>query len=70
MLVENSVVVADFIRGIFIPMQIISIVCFILFWFVIIYSSCELKPKALWWLIPLGAELLFALWFFATFTIK
>lgn len=70
MLVENSVVVADFISGIFIPLRIISTVCFLLFWFVIAYRCIEQKPKALWWLIPLGTELLFALWFFATFTIK
>ncbi len=70
MLVENSIVIADFIRGLFIPIKGLTIFCAIAALFVLMYSFIEEKPEVRWWLIPIGLELLFALWFFSTFSLQ
>lgn len=67
--IQNSLVIADFIRGLFIPIGIISLVCFVAIIPLIIYGGIEDSKKALRWGIACGIELLCAIWFFSTFTI-
>lgn len=70
MLVENSIVVANFIKGLFVPMAVLTglagLVAVILF----IYACAVEKPKVLYWEIPVGIFLLFAIWFFSTFSLR
>lgn len=70
MLVENSMFVADFFGGFYLVMIWLTLASAIAAYFVFLFASIEKKPRAYWWLIPIGLELLFALWFFCTFSIK
>jgi len=78
MLVENSIVVANFIKGLFLPIGIISVftaLALIILWFgtFIPYEEPTKQKfrdklkKFIWVAIP---ELGFALWFFSTFTLR
>ena len=69
MLIENSVVIADFINGIFLPLKVLTVVCFMLGVVIFAYTYIEDKPKARWWLLPICLEMMFALWFFSTFSL-
>ena len=70
MLVENSIVIANFVQGLFVPLGFLSVGAVITALFVLMYAHIEEKPKVLYWEIPLGIFLLFAIWFFSTFTMK
>lgn len=70
MLVENSIVVANFVKGLFVPLQFLTIIVGIIAFVLLVYASVEEKPKVLYWEIPVGVFLFFAIWFFATFSIK
>lgn len=69
MLVENSIVVANFIRGLFVPMEVLTGIALIIF-FVFGTYYLDGDKKALWWEVPTAAFLMFALWFFSTFTLR
>lgn len=70
MLVENSIVVANFIKGLFVPLQVLTDCAVIIAIILLMYASIEEKPKVLYWEIPIGIFLFFATWFFSTFTMK
>lgn len=70
MLVENSIVVANFIKGLFVPLSFLTVGAAIVGIVLLIYASIEEKPKVLYWEIPIGVFLFFATWFFSTFTMK
>ena len=75
MLVENSIVIADFIRGLFVPLGVLTFVCAIAGFIIFMVSVFTLieehrKSPLRWWLIPIGLELVFALWFFSTFSLQ
>lgn len=70
MLVENSIVVANFVKGLFVPLQFLTAGAIITAFVLLVYASVEEKAKVLYWEIPVGIFLFFAIWFFATFTIK
>lgn len=70
MLVENSMFIADYMRGFYLVMIWLTLASAIAGYFVFCFACIEKKPRAYWWLIPIGLELLFALWFFCTFSIK
>lgn len=70
MLVENSIVVANFVKGLFVPLQFLTVIVGIIAFVLLVYASVEEKPKVLYWEIPVGVFLFFAIWFFATFSIK
>lgn len=68
MLVENSMFIADFFGGFYTALAVITLVCILAGIYVCV--SIEFNKKMTYWLIPIGLELLFALWFFCTFSIK
>lgn len=70
MLVENSIVIANFVKGLFVPLGFLSVGAVITAFILLMYAYAEEKPKVLYWEIPLGIFLLFAIWFFSTFTMK
>ena len=70
MLIENSIVVANFIKGLFVPMGVLTGVAGVAAFILLMYASIEEKPKVLYWEIPIGIFLLFAIWFFSTFSLK
>lgn len=70
MLVENSIVVANFIKGLFVPLQFLTIFAGIIAFVLIVYAGVEEKAKVLYWEIPIGVFLFFAIWFFSTFSLK
>ena len=70
MVVENSIVIANFIKGLFVPLQFLTGGSVILALFLLVYASVEEKAKVLYWEIPIGIFLFFAVWFFSTFTLK
>lgn len=70
MLVENSIVIANFVKGLFVPLEFLTVAAIILMFFIMIYTAAMEKPKALYWEIPVGIYLLFAIWFFSTFSLK
>jgi len=70
MLVENSIVVANFIKGLFVPMGVLTGVTGVVAFILLIYAGCSEKPKVLYWEIPIGIFLLFAIWFFSTFSLR
>lgn len=70
MLVENSIVVANFIKGLFVPLGFLTVVAVITGIILLMYASIEEKLKLLYWEIPIGIFLLFAIWFFSTFTMR
>lgn len=71
MLVENSIVVANFIRGLFIPLGVLTFVAMIAAITVLILGTdYNGDKKLLWWELPIVAFLMFSLWFFSTFTLK
>ena len=72
MLVENSVVVADFIRGIYNPLTVLClldvIACLIAG---IVFAGNDGDAPISKWIWGLSAPfLMFCLWFFNTFTLK
>lgn len=71
MLVENSIVVANFIRGLFIPLGVLTFVAVIAAIVVLILGAdYDGNKKVLWWELPIAAFLMFSLWFFSTFTLR
>lgn len=70
MLVENSIVVANFIKGLFVPLGFLTVGAVIIGIVLLIYASIEEKPKVLYWEILIGVFLFFAMWFFSTFTMR
>lgn len=70
MLVENSIVIANFVKGLFVPLGYLTVGAVITAIILLMYASIEERPKILYWEIPIGIFLLFAIWFFSTFTIK
>lgn len=75
MLVENSIVIADFIHGLFVPLKALTLFSvfaafFILMAMLITFIEKERKSPLRWWLIPIGLELMFAVWFFSTFSLQ
>ncbi len=70
MLVENSIVVANFIKGLFVPMGVLTGIAGVLAFVLLVYASVEEKLKVLYWEIPVGIFLLFAIWFFSTFSLR
>lgn len=70
MLVENSIVVANFIKGLFVPMGVLTGVAGVVAFILLIYACAVEKPKVLYWEIPVGIFLLFAVWFFSTFSLR
>lgn len=67
MLVENSIVVANYIEGLFIPMKVLTGIVVIIGLFLCIEYDGKNK---LWWGLPIVVFLMFSLWFFSTFTLK
>lgn len=70
MLVENSIVVANFIKGLFVPMGVLTGLAGVAAFILLMYAYAEEKPKVLYWEIPVGIFLLFAVWFFSTFSLR
>lgn len=71
MLVENSIVVADFIRGLFVPTGVLTVVAVIAAIIVFVLGiDYDGDKKLLWWELPIVAFLMFALWFFSTFELR
>lgn len=70
MLIENSIVVANFVKGLFVPLGYLTVGAVIIGIILLMYAYIEERPKALYWEIPIGIFLFFAIWFFSTFTIK
>lgn len=70
MLVENSVVIANFVKGLFVPLGFLTGGAIIIGIILLMYANIEERPKVLYWEIPIGVFLLFAIWFFSTFSIK
>lgn len=70
MLVENSIVVANFIKGLFVPMEVLAVAAFILAYIIAAAAYINEKKKLLYWEIPLGIFLMFAVWFFSTFELR
>lgn len=70
MLVENSIVIADFVKGLFVPLSCLTVGAVIIGFILLMCALVEERPKILYWEIPIGIFLLFAVWFFSTFTIK
>lgn len=70
MLVENSIVVANFIKGLFVPMGVLTGIAGVAAFILIIYACAVEKPKVLYWEIPIGCFLLLAIWFFSTFSLR
>lgn len=68
MLVENSMFIADFFGGFYIALEVITFICALVGVFICVGMMVD--KKLAYWLIPIGLELLFALWFFCTFSIK
>lgn len=68
MIVENSMFVADYFGGFYDALAVITLVC--IFLGALVCIGAEWNKKSAYWLIPIGLELLFALWFFCTFSIK
>ena len=68
--IQNSLLIADYIRGAFIPIGVISVLCFVIFIGLLLAGVIEFEGdfrKLKWWMIYSGAELAFALWLFSTF---
>lgn len=70
MLVENSIVIANFVKGLFVPLKFLTVGAVITTLILLMYACVEERPKILYWEIPLGVFLFFAIWFFSTFTMK
>lgn len=70
MLVENSIVVANFIKGLFVPLGFLTVSAVIIGTVLLMYAYVEERPKVLYWEIPIGIFLIFAIWFFSTFTLR
>jgi len=70
MLVENSIVVANFIKGLFVPLGVLTVCAVIIGLILLMYAYAEERPKILYWEIPIGIFLFFAVWFFSTFTLR
>lgn len=70
MLVENSIVVANFIKGLFVPIGVLTGLAGVVAFILLIYACAAEKPKVLYWEIPIGIFLLFAIWFFSTFSLR
>ena len=70
MLVENSVVIANFVKGLFVPLGFLTGGAIIIGIILLMYASIEERPKVLYWEIPIGIFLFFAIWFYSTFTMK
>ena len=70
MLVENSIVVANFVKGLFVPLGYLTGGAIVLAIVLAMYALVEERPKVLYWEIPIGVFLFFAIWFFSTFTMK
>lgn len=71
MLVENSIVVANFIRGLFVPLGALTVAAIIAAITVLILGiDYDGNKKILWWELPIAAFLMFSLWFFSTFTLR
>lgn len=70
MLVENSIVVANFIKGLFVPLQVLTTIALFGGFILLAYSCIEEKYKLLWWELPIVTFLMFSLWFFSTFTLR
>lgn len=70
MLVENSIIVADYMHGFYLIMIWLTFASFVAGACILMFADIFEKQRAYWWLIPIGLELLFALWFFCTFSIK
>lgn len=71
MLVENSIVVANFVKGLFVPMGALTVAAVIAA--IIVFSlgmDYNGNKKVLWWEVPIAAFLMFSLWFFSTFTLR
>lgn len=70
MIVENSIVIANFIKGLFVPIGVLTGVAGMLGFVLMLYSLAEEKYKLLYWEIPIGIFLMFSVWFFSTFSLK
>lgn len=70
MLVENSIVIANYIKGLFVPLQVLTNIALFGGIILLAYSCIAEKHKLLWWELPITLFLIFSLWFFSTFTLK
>lgn len=54
MMVENSIVIANFVKGLFVPLGFLTVGAVITALILLMYACVEERPKILYWEIPLG----------------